>query len=318
MTGFLVRRFTQSVLVVFGVTLFTFILTRILPGGAARAILGPRASPPEIAAFNQENGLDLSLPQQYVIYLNQLIHFNFGFSYRLNQSVIGLVHDRLPRTILLLGISTLLALMVAVPIGILQSVRRNKLEDYFFTSVSFVLYSMPPFWLGLLLIIAFAVNLNLLPPVGPQGNVDTYLSDPSQIAGLVLPVAALALTTIALFSRYMRSSMLDNLVQDYVRTARAKGVSNVGILYRHVLRNALIPIVTLLGLSLPGIFGGALITEAVFNYPGMGLLFWEGAQTRDYPVLLGVTVIVAVATVFGNLLADIGYAVVDPRVRIQA
>jgi peptide/nickel transport system permease protein len=304
--------------VVFGVTLFTFFLTRILPGGAARAILGPRASPPEIAAFNHENGLDQPLPQQYVYYLNQLIHLNFGFSYRLNQSVMGLVHDRLPRTILLLGVSTLLALMVAVPIGILQAVRRNKLEDYFFTSVSFVLYSMPPFWLGLVLIIVFAVNLNLLPPVGPQGNIDTYLDDPSQIAGLVLPVAALGLTTIALFSRYMRSSMLDNLVQDYVRTARAKGVSNVGILYRHVLRNALIPIVTLLGLSLPGIFGGALITEAVFNYPGMGLLFWDGAQTRDYPVLLGVTVIVAIATVFGNLLADIGYAVVDPRVRIQA
>ena len=134
----------------------------------------------------------------------------------------------------------------------------------------------------------------------------------------MLPVAALALVAIALFSRYMRSSMLDNLVQDYVRTARAKGVSTSGVLYRHVLRNALIPIVTLLGLSLPGIFSGALITEAIFNYPGMGLLFWDSAQTRDYPVLLGVTVVVAVATVVGNLLADVFYAVVDPRVRIAA
>lgn len=315
MTGFLIRRFFQSLVVVFGVTLLTFILTRLLPGGAARAILGPRASPPEIAAFNQETGLDLPVWQQYGIYLNQLVHFNFGFSYRLNESVTGLLHDHLPKTLILLGLATLLALAVAVPMGIIQAVRRNNLEDYFFTSVSFVLYSMPPFWLALILILVFAVNLGLLPPEGPQGDVSTYL-DPSQLSALVLPVAALGLTTIALFSRYVRSSMLDNLVQDYVRTARAKGVSNTGILYGHVLRNALIPIVTLLGLSLPGIFSGALITEAVFNYPGMGLLFWDAAQTRDYPVLLGVTVIVAIATVVGNLLADIGYAVVDPRVRI--
>jgi len=142
-----------------------------------------------------------------------------------------------------------------------------------------------------------------------------YLNDP-ELTALILPVASLALVTIALFSRYMRSSMLDNLVMDYVRTARAKGVSNAGVLYRHVLRNALIPIVTLLGLSLPGIFGGALITEAIFNYPGMGFLFWDAARTRDYPVLLGITIVVAVATVVGNLLADLFYAVVDPRVRI--
>ncbi|HET7739111.1 MAG TPA: ABC transporter permease [Mycobacterium sp.] len=316
MTGFLVRRFAQSGIVVFGVTLFTFVLTRLLPGGAARAILGPRASPLEIADFNRTNGLDLPIWQQYVFYLNQLVHGDFGFSYRLNESVTGLLHDHLPKTIILLGISTLLALLVAVPIGITQAVRRNKFEDYFFTTFSFILYSMPAFWLALILIIWFAVDIPILPPEGPQGDISTYL-DPAQLSGLVLPVAALALTTIALFSRYMRSSMLDNLVQDYVRTARAKGLSNGSILYRHVLRNALIPIVTLLGLSLPGIFSGALITEAVFNYPGMGLLFWDAAQNRDYPVLLGVTVIVAFATVIGNLLADIAVTVADPRIRID-
>lgn len=299
----------------FGVTLFTFVLTRILPGGAARAILGPRASPLAIADFNQTNGLDLPIWQQYVFYLNQLLHGDFGFSYRLNESVTGLLQDHLPKTMILLGVSTLLALAVAIPIGITQAVRRNKIEDYFFTSFAFVLYSMPPFWLALILIIWFAVDLSILPPEGPQGEIGSYL-DPAQFSALILPVAALSLTTIALFSRYMRSATLDNLVQDYVRTARAKGLSNGAILYRHVLRNALIPIVTLLGLSLPGIFSGALITEAVFNYPGMGLLFWDAAQNRDYPVLLGVTVIVAIATVVGNMLADVGYAIVDPRVRI--
>ena len=259
--------------------------------------------------------MDLPTWQQYLFYLNQLLHGNLGFSYRLNEGVGTLLGDHLPKTIILLGASTLLALAIAVPLGIMQAVRRNKVEDYFFTTLSFALYSMPTFWLGLILIIFFSVDLNVLSPQGPQGDISTYL-DPEQLASLVLPVVTLALVTIALFSRYMRSSMLDNLVQDYVRTARAKGVSNTGVLYRHVLRNALIPIVTLLGLSLPGIFSGALIVEAIFNYPGMGLLFWDSARTRDFPVLLGVTLVVAVATVVGNLLADIGYAVVDPRVRI--
>jgi peptide/nickel transport system permease protein len=305
------------VVVVLGVTIITFVLTRLLPGGVARAILGPRAPAIELAQFNHDNGLDLPGWQQYFFYLGQLLHGNLGFSYRLNESVVQLLQDHLPKTIILLGMSTLIALAIAIPLGMVQAVRRNKLEDYFFTSLSFALYSMPPFWLALILIIVFAVNLNLLPPEGPQGAISTYL-DPGKIAALVLPVMSLALVTIALFSRYMRSSMLDNLVQDYVRTARAKGVSTTGVLYGHVLRNALIPIVTLLGLSLPGIFSGALITEAIFNYPGMGLLFWDSSQTRDYPVLLGVVVVVAVATVVGNLLADVFYAVVDPRVRVAA
>jgi peptide/nickel transport system permease protein len=314
-TRFLVRRLGQSAIVVLGVTIFTFILTRLLPGGVARAILGSRASPLSIAEFNHANGLDLPGWQQYLFYLNQVIHGDLGFSYQLNESVVGLLRDHLPKTIILLGISTLLSLAIAVPLGVMQAVRRNKLDDYFFTTLSFALYSMPIFWLGLILIIVFSADLNVLPPEGPQGDISTYL-DPAQISSLVLPVVTLALVEIALFSRYMRSSMLDNLVQDYVRTARAKGVSTTGVLYRHVLRNALIPIVTLLGLSLPGIFSGALIAEAIFNYPGMGLLFWDSAQKRDFPVLLGVTLVVAVATVVGNLLADIGYAVVDPRVRI--
>jgi peptide/nickel transport system permease protein len=304
-------------IVVFGVTLITFVLTRLLPGGVARAIMGPRASAIEIATFNHDNGLDLPGWQQYFYYLNQLAHGNLGFSYRLNASVVQLLQDHLPKTIILLGISTLIALAIAIPLGMMQAVRRNKLEDYFFTSVSFALYAMPPFFFALILIIAFAVDLRIFSAEGPQGAIDTYL-DPAQISALVLPVMSLALVTVALFSRYMRSSMLDNLVQDYVRTARSKGVSTTRVLYGHVLRNALIPIVTLLGLSLPGIFSGALITEAVFNYPGMGLLFWDSSQTRDYPVLLGVTVVVAVTTVIGNLLADVFYAVVDPRVRVAA
>jgi peptide/nickel transport system permease protein len=172
---------------------------------------------------------------------------------------------------------------------------------------------MPLFWLGTLLILVFAVNSHLLPPEGPQGTtVGTLITQPR---ALILPVATLAIVTIALWSRYMRSSAVDNLVQDYIRTARAKGASEARVLFGHLLRNAFLPIITLVGLSLPAVLSGEVITESVFNYPGMGLLFWNAAISHDYPVLMGVTVVVGAATVIGSLLADLLYAVVDPRVR---
>jgi peptide/nickel transport system permease protein len=202
---------------------------------------------------------------------------------------------------------------VAIPLGLLQAVRRNKPVDYALTALAFVGYSMPVFWLGTLLILAFAVNNHLFSPEGPQGStVGDLLNQPR---ALVLPVATLAIVTIALWSRYMRSSAVDNLVQDYIRTARAKGASEGRVLFGHLLRNALLPIITLIGLSLPVVLSGEVVTESVFNYPGMGLLFWTAATTHDYPLLMGVTIVVGAATVIGSLLADLLYAVVDPRVR---
>jgi peptide/nickel transport system permease protein len=172
---------------------------------------------------------------------------------------------------------------------------------------------MPVFWLGIILIGVFSFTLHLLPSEGPQGETVSDLLN--QLSSLVLPVATLALITIASFSRYMRSSTLENMVQDYVRTARAKGASDNRVLFIHVLRNALIPIITLIGLSIGFIFSGALITEALFNYPGLGLRFWNAALTDDFPVILGIIVVAAFGTVVGNLVADIMYAVADPRVR---
>jgi peptide/nickel transport system permease protein len=195
----------------------------------------------------------------------------------------------------------------------LQAVRRNKFADHFFNGFSTVFYAMPSFLLGLLLILIFAIKYPIFPAEAPQGT--TVGSIFANFNAMILPIATLTLITIALFSRYARSAVLDNLTEDYVRTAKAKGASQRRILFRHVLRNSLIPVATLLGLSLPAIFSGALIVEEVFNYPGMGLLFFEQAQKQDYPVLLGVIVVVAVATVVGSLLADIAYAVLDPRVR---
>lgn len=316
MTGFLARRVAQAAIVVFGVTVITFILLHLLPGGPARAILGPRSTPVQVAAFNRQYGLTRPLPIQYLTWLKQLLSGNLGFSFKLNQSVASLLTQRLPKTLILSGVAVLVALVVAIPLGVLQAVRRNHLVDYTFTGASFIFYATPTFFLGIVLVLVFAVRLHLFPAEAPQGT--SVLSLVSQPAALVLPVATLALVTIATFSRYMRSSAIDVLLQEYIRTARAKGLSEQSVILVHVLRNALLPIATLLGLTIPNVLSGALIVESVFNYPGMGLLFWNAAQSSDYPILLGVTVVLGVATVLGSLLADIAYAVLDPRVRVTA
>jgi peptide/nickel transport system permease protein len=294
------------------VSFLTFIEAHLMPGSPARAILGVHASAAQIEAFNVENGYNHSLPVQYWDYLDRLVHGNLGFSYQQNQSVAALLGERLPATVLLVGLSVIVALMLMVPIAILQAARRNRVTDYALTGIAFLLYAMPEFWLGLMLIMLFAEKIRFFPPVAPQGNVPQILADP---AGLVLPVATLALGSLAVFTRYLRSSLLDNLTEDYVRTARSKGVAEWRVMLRHVFRNALLPVITLVGLSLPGIMGGALITESVFNYPGMGLLYWNSALSQDYPVMLGVTMVVGLATIAGNLIADLLYAVADPRVR---
>jgi len=313
MSRYLIRRVGQAIIVLFVVTVIVFLLVRLLPGGPAEAILGRRATAVEKAAFNHLNGYDKPLPVQYAVYIGQLLTGNLGYSYKLSQNVTALLGQTLPRTVLLVGLSTLLAALLAVPLGILQAVRRNRLIDYIFTGATFIFYAMPSFWLGLVLIELFAVRLGWFPPEAPQGStIGQVLSDP---AGLVLPVGTLALVTIAQFSRYMRSSMLEQLSQDYVRTARARGVPEWRVVTHHALRNALVPVVTLLGLSLPWILGGALVVESVFNFPGTGLLFWNAAQNQDYPIMLGLTVVAAVGTVVGSLLADLMYAALDPRVR---
>ena len=313
MTGYILRRIGQAVIVLLGVTILVFILRHLLPGSIARAIIGPRASAAQIAAFNREYGLDRPLPVQYFSFLGQVIHGNLGYSFKQNTSVDAIVLHDLPNDIVLVGTSLVLALLIAIPLGIAQAVRRNKLTDYTATGVSFLLYSMPAYLLGLLLISVFAVNLRLLPAEAPQEPTITgVLSDP---AGLVLPIATLTLVTCALFSRYMRSSAIESLAQDYIRTARAKGLGQFAILSRHLLRNSLIPVVTLVGISLPGILTFGLIVEELFNFPGIGLAYFNAAVNGDYPVVFGVTVLVALATVAGNLFADVAYAILDPRVR---
>lgn len=312
MKRYLARRVGQAIAVIFVVTVVVFVLLRMLPGGPALAILGRRATPTAIAEFNRINGLDHPLPIQYLIYLGHLLQGNLGYSYKLTESVTSLLGQTVPKTILLVGSSTLIAALLAVPLGIYQAVRRNRAGDNVLTAVAFIFYAMPSFWLGLVLISVFAITLRWVAPEAPQGNLGAVLAHP---AGLVLPVASLALVTVAQFSRYTRSSMLEQLTLDYVRTARARGIPERRVVLRHALRNGLVPVVTLLGLSVPWILAGAVVIESVFNYPGVGLLFWNAAQNQDYPVLLGVTLIGAIGTVVGSLAADLSYAILDPRVR---
>jgi peptide/nickel transport system permease protein len=316
MTGYLLRRTGHAIVVLIIVTIIVFSILHFLPGSPARALLGVHATPAAIAAFNDVNGYNRSLPIQYIDYLNRLLHGNLGFSYHFDQPVGSLLALDLPKSVLLIGSAYVIALLIAVPVGVVQALRRYKLSDNVMTTLSFVGYAMPTFWLGILLLVVFSSTIRLFPPEGPQGaSVSASLSDPG---ALVLPVATLTIVTVAQFSRFMRSAAIDTLLQDYIRTALAKGTSRWQMVRRHLLRNSILPLITLIGLSLPGVLSGAIIVEVLFNYPGMGWLFWTATGAHDYPVLMGFTVVVAAATVLGNLLADIAYAAADPRVRYQS
>ncbi|MER5845645.1 ABC transporter permease [Streptomyces sp. NPDC002012] len=312
-SSYLIRRVLQAVVVIVIVTIVVFGLLHALPGGPARGILGPQATAQQITSFNHEQGLDKPLPVQYFYYLNQLLHGDLGTSYTLNEPVSQLITERLAKTLLLTALSAILGLVLAIPLGMWQAVRRNKPVDYVITTLSFIAYSTPVYFLGLILVLVFSQALPWFPSQAPQG--DTLAQVFSEPQALVLPVVAGAASMIAVFSRYMRAATLENLSEDYVRTARAGGSRSRAVLWRHVFRNSLTPVVAMLGYYVPVLFGGALVVEQLFNYPGMGLLFWTAAQSSDYPVLLGCVLVIAAATVVGTLLADIVQRIIDPRVK---
>jgi peptide/nickel transport system permease protein len=315
MTAFLARRVGQALLVLLGVTVVVFLLQKLMPGSEAHAILGARASPGSVAAFNRANGLDHPLPIQYLDFLRRLLHGNLGYSYRLNQSVDSLLAQQAPNDLILVGLGLVFSLLIAIPLGIWQATHRGRLGDHAATAIAFALYSMPAYWLALLLIGGLAVSAKIFPPEVSQSTSATgILSDP---AGLVLPVLTLTLVNVAWFGRYMRSSAIETLAQDYVRLARAKGLPERLVLRRHVLRNSLLSVVTLVGMSVPALLTAGLVVEYVFNVPGVGLSYYTAAVNSDYPVELGVTVVVATITVLGSLLADLSYAALDPRVRLR-
>ena len=311
MTGYLVRRFLQAVLVTVIVSIIVFLLLHALPGGLVRAQLGPRATQAEVHNLTIQEGLTKPIPVQYLIWAWHALQGNLGYSYKMNQSVGSLLARFMPRTLLLVGSAMVLAVAIAIPMGLWQGKRRNRVDDHVLTGTMMTLYSMPSFLLGVVLIVLLNLDIRLFPSTAQ--NFGT--SVPVDIADLVLPVLTLCLGNVTYFSRYMRSATIDNLLEDYVRAAYAKGASSNRVLFRHVLRNSLTSTVTLLGLTLPYVLSGSLIIEALFDFPGVGLLFWNAAQTRDYPILLGVVLVVTVATIIGNFAADLAYSMLDPRVR---
>jgi len=312
-SAYLIRRLAQAVAVILIVTVVVFCLLHALPGGPARGILGAQATAQQIEAFNREQGLDQPLPVQYWRYLTRMFQGDLGTSYVFTSPVSQLIAERLPKTLLLTVLQAVIGILVAIPMGMWQAMRRNRPVDYVLTGASLFAYAAPVFFLGLVLIVVFNQTLVWFPSQAPRGTtVAQILQDP---AGLVLPVMTGAVAMVAVFSRYMRSSMLENLTEDYVRTARAGGASRRQTVVRHVFRNSLTPVVAMLGYYVPVLFGGALVVEQLFNYPGMGLLFWNAAQSSDYPLLLGCVLVISVATVIGSLGADLLQAAIDPRVK---
>jgi peptide/nickel transport system permease protein len=315
MIGYVIRRLVTAVIVVLGIAAIIFALLHWLAPSPVYDVLGAKAQPAAVASWNRLHGYDRGEIAQFLSYLNSLLHLNFGYSYKLSQSVSALFSENAGRSAYLTAAALVLSLVIAIPLGIMQAVRRNSIEDYAFTTLNFVLYSMPSFFLGLILIQFLALDWGVFPPTVSDSITTTWqaFTHPMQ---LFLPIVTLAAITVASFSRYMRSSALDNLAQDYIRLARAKGLSERSVLFRHLLRNACLPMITLIGLSIPALLAGNLLTEYLFNYPGLGLLFYNALGNLDYNVLLAYVILGAILTVLGNLIADIAITVADPRVRV--
>ena len=314
MSAYLLRRIGTSIIVLIGISIFMYLLLHSVFPSPARVALGLRANQAQIDAFNKANGYDRPVIEQYLTYMNGLLHGNLGYSYAENQTVASLFQERLARSIYLSGISLLFAIAIAIPLGVFQAVRRNSLGDNVATSAAFILYSMPSFFLGLILIQVFALSFPILGFEASQStSIWTVIGDWHD---MLLPILTLTLITVANFSRYMRSSSIDVLAQDYIKVARAKGLPERLVLLRHMVRNASLPMVTLVGLFLPALLAGNLITETLFNYQGLGLLFFSSLGKEDYPVLLAYTLVGAVFVVLGNFAADIALTVADPRIRL--
>jgi peptide/nickel transport system permease protein len=318
MGRYIIRRSLQAIPLLLLLSIFMFLLIHALPGGPEQVIFNPHLDAAGRAALRARFGLDDPLYLQYLKWLGNILIGNFGFSFATNQAVSAVIGQRFPATLQLFGISLLVALVLAIFLGVISAIRQNSPLDYTVTTISYFGLAMPAFLLGLFLQDIFAVQLHWLPVSGTTTLGMTY--DPfnatlDHLLHLVLPVTALSVLFVAGWSRYMRSSMIDTTKQDYMRTARAKGVSPTSSLVRHALRNAVIPLITVVAIDFGAIAGGATITEGIFAWPGMGTLFLDSLQSRDFPVLLAILLLSGFFVVLFNLIADVLYGVMDPRIR---
>jgi len=318
MGRYIIRRILQAIPLLFLLSLAMFGLIHLLPGVADAVLFNPRLTAAARAALRVRMGLDDPFYIQYVKLISAALTGNFGYSFNTNEPVSTILARRFPATLELFGIAFFVALALALLIGVISAVRQRTITDYSLTILAYVCISLPAFLLGLFLQDIFGVTLHWLPPSG-TGSYGLSLSPLASLLDhlrhLILPVIALSVLFIAGWSRYMRSSMIEVVKQDYMRTARAKGVSPVQLYMRHALRNAVIPLITIVALNFGEVAGGATITEGVFAWPGMGLLFISSLNARDYPVLIARLMLSAFFVIAFNLVADILYAVIDPRIR---
>ncbi|MCY7777718.1 ABC transporter permease [Bacillus haynesii] len=314
MITYIIRRTLMSIPILFGITILSFAIMKAAPGDPMALMMDPTISAGDREKFIEKYGLDEPEHVQYLKWLGNMIQGDFGTSIvRKGTPVTDLIMARLPNTLLLMLVSTILALLISIPLGVLSARRPYSKLDYGITFTSFIGLAVPNFWFGLILIMFLAVNLGWFPTGGVMTlNADFSLWD--RIHHLILPAFVLATADMAGLTRYTRSSMLDVLRQDYMRTARAKGFKENRVVYKHGLRNGLLPVITIFGLMIPSFIGGAVVTEQIFSWPGLGKLFVDSAFQRDYPVIMAMTVISATLVVIGNLVADILYAMVDPRI----
>jgi peptide/nickel transport system permease protein len=313
MVNYLVRRLLLVIPILWGISLVSFAIMYVAPGQPAVMNLDPTISVEARARQIEALGLNAPPHIQYVRWLRNVVQGDFGLSFSKRVPVSDMVRERLPNTLLLMIASALLATVIAIPLGVLSARKPYTPLDYAVTLGAFLGLATPNFWLGLMLIMVFSVQLGWT-PVGGVATIGAEFSLLDRLQHLVLPAAVLATADMAGLMRYTRSSMLEVLQQDYIRTARAKGLPERRVIYTHGLRNGLIPIVTIFGLMLPTFIGGAVIVESLFSWPGIGKLFIDAVFERDYPVIMAITMFGAVLTVLGNLIADILYAVLDPRI----
>ncbi|MGB9612973.1 MAG: ABC transporter permease [Candidatus Margulisiibacteriota bacterium] len=301
MKKFVMRRLFQLVPLLVGISLISFLVMHLAPGDPTSLFIDPNVKPEELARVRANWGLDKPIYVQYFLWLKNALLLDFGRSYTTGQPVIAEIVERLPWTLMLMVPSFILTLLITIPIGVISAVKKGSWFDNTFTVLSFAGMAIPTFWLGLMLMLIFSVKLRWFPAVG----------------NIVLPLLTMTIGSLAGLTRYQRAAMLEVLNQDFIRTARAKGLPERVVIFKHALRNALIPTITILGLSLPDLFGGAFIIETIFAWPGMGRLGVQSVFQRNYPVIMGIVMFSALLIVIGNLLADVGYALVDPRIRYE-
>ncbi|MCX6049637.1 MAG: ABC transporter permease [Chloroflexi bacterium] len=300
------RRLLQAILVVWGVSVLVFFLLRLAPGDPVLLLLAETAEPAQIAAARAKWGLDKPIYVQYGVFLNRALHGDLGDSLFFQEPALGILLERMPATLQLSAAALLFSLGLAIPIGLLSALKRDTFWDYLGTNIAMLGQAVPPYWLGIMLILLFSVNLHWFPTSG-RGTW----------RHLVLPAVTLGSVLMALITRLVRSGMLDVLGEDYVRTARAKGLREQTVIIRHALRNILIPLVTVVGLQLGALFGGAVITESIFAWPGVGRLALQAISARDYPLVQAAVLVISVIYVFLNLAVDLIYVYLDPRIRYQ-